>query len=93
MEQGKHLSLLGLKAMDSVTGYFGVITTVSFDLYGCVQCVITPMVGADGEIKCGNWFDVSRIKVTNTTPVMTQPNFDQGYIAEGKKGCSIKPPM
>lgn len=32
----KHIDLLGLKAEDKVTGFKGVITTLSFDLYGCV---------------------------------------------------------
>jgi hypothetical protein len=93
MQQHKHLELLGLKARDSVTGYFGVITTLSFDLYGCIQAVVTPPVGVDGEIKSGNWFDITRLEITSNTPVMERPNFDIGYIAEGRKGCAIKPAM
>jgi hypothetical protein len=93
MEQNKHLEKLGLKAKDVVTGYSGVITTISFDLYGCVQCIITPPIDEDGEIKHGNWFDITRVKILDNNPVMQQPDFDKGYVAEGKKGCSIKPPM
>ncbi len=93
MEITNHIELLGLKAKDSVTGYSGVITTVSFDLYGCVQAVITPPVNKDGEIQNGNWFDVTRLEIKGKNPVMTRPDFEKGYIAQGKKGCSIKPPF
>lgn len=86
-----HLKLLGKKACDLVTGYSGVITTVSFDLYGCVQAVITRPVSDDNEIKSGNWFDVTRLSIVDDTPVIALPNFAKGYIAEGKKGCADKP--
>ena len=36
------LKLLGLKVKDKVTGFTGIITSVSFDLYGCIQVIITP---------------------------------------------------
>ena len=34
-----HLELLGQKVEDKVTGFRGVVTTISFDLYGCIQAV------------------------------------------------------
>lgn len=89
----KHINLLGKKAKDLVTGYSGVITTISFDLYGCVQAVITPPVDEKGETKNGTWFDVTRLQILSQAPVMDLPDFNQGYVAEGKKGCSIKPPL
>ena len=33
-----HLSLLGFRALDIVSGFEGTVTSVSFELYGCVQC-------------------------------------------------------
>jgi len=36
----KHLEMLGKEGFDVVTGFDGVITSVSFDLYGCVQAVV-----------------------------------------------------
>lgn len=87
----KHIDLLGKEVKDAVTGFSGVITSVSFDLFGCVQAVITPPVDEKGEIKNGSWFDVTRILILNTSPVMKLPDFSKGYIAEGKKGCAIKP--
>lgn len=46
----KHISLLGLEAQDLVTGFKGIITSISFDLYGCVQAVINPGLNKDGEL-------------------------------------------
>lgn len=87
----QHIELLGKRAKDKVTNYTGVITTLSFDLYGCVQAVITPSVDDKGEIKSGNWFDVTRLEILDHSPVMDIPNFSSGYVAEGKKGCADKP--
>ena len=36
------INMLGRKAKDRVTGFEGVISSVSFDLYGCVCGIITP---------------------------------------------------
>jgi len=41
----KHLDLLGHKVTDRVSGFTGVVTSIGFDLYGCIQAVVTP--GAD----------------------------------------------
>jgi len=90
MQSNKHIELLGKKAKDAVTGFSGVITTVSFDLYGCVQAVITPPVCKEGKTQEGNWFDVTRLVVNDEQPVMNKPDFYKGYIAEGNKGCSHK---
>ena len=86
----KLAQLLGCKAKDKVTGYTGVITSLSFDLYGCVQFVITPPL-KEGELSSGAWFDANRIEVLDYTLVMQQPDFAQGYVAEGRKGCALKP--
>ena len=90
MEAENHLKMLGLPVKDRVTGFSGVVTTVSFDLYGCVQLVVTPEAGKDGKLEDGRWFDVTRLEVTGEEPVMDLPNFSKGYIAEGKKGCAEK---
>ena len=87
----KHFELLGKPARDIVTGFEGVVTSLSFDLYGCVQGVITPKADAKEGIRDGHWFDVTRIEVTKNKTVMKLPNFDEGYIADGRKGCALKP--
>ena len=86
----KHIELLGKKAKDSVTGQEGVVTTISFDLFGCVQAVITP-AAKDGKLLDGNWMDVTRLEILDHEPVMSLPNFSEGYVADGKKGCAEKP--
>lgn len=87
----KNLSILGMKAKDRVTGLMGIVTSVSFDLYGCVQAILHPGLNDKNEIMDSHWFDVSRLEIISKVPVMEQPNFITGYIAEGKKGPSEKP--
>ena len=91
MKIKKHLDLLGLKVEDKVTGLSGVITSISFDLYGCVQAVVRPPIDKDGKIPDCGWYDVGRLKITGKKPVMDVPNFESGYQAEGKKGPEAKP--
>jgi hypothetical protein len=93
MKIKKHLKLLGMEVEDKVTGFKGVVSSISFDLYGCIQCVITPKVDKEGQTKQGQWFDIARIELKSDIPVMDCPNFDLAPIAEGKKGAAEKPPI
>jgi hypothetical protein len=89
-ESIKHLDLLGLKVTDKVTGFKGVVSSMTYDLYGCIQAIVQPF--ADGsKIEDSRYFDVTRLSVTSNKPVMNPPNFEKGYIAEGKKGPAEKP--
>lgn len=92
-ETDKHMGLLGLKVEDKVTGFKGVVSSISFDLYGCVQTIVTPFVDKDGKAGDGRWFDVTRLTISDHTPVMNLPDFSKGYVAEGKKGPAEKPAM
>jgi len=87
----KHMEMLGLKVEDKVTGFKGVVTSVSFDLYGCVQTIVNPGMGEDKKPGESLWFDIGRLKVLESEPVMDVPNFEYGPIAEGKKGPAEKP--
>ena len=87
----KHLSLLGLNVRDRVTKVEGIVTSISFDLYGCVQSLVHPGKDRDNKILDQLWFDVSRLEVLSTQPVMAQPNYDEGRQAEGKQGPAEKP--
>ncbi len=73
----KHIELLGMKVIDRITGFEGIVTTVGFDLYGCIQVDVRP-VGrtADGKLMEGYWFDIGRIEVINNIPIMNPPNFE-----------------
>lgn len=91
MQVQEHLKLLGLEVQDKVTDLKGVVTCVSFDLYGCIQVVVSPKTKDDGTTPDGKWFDVQRLKVICKKPVMDLPNYELGYVAEGKKGAAEKP--
>jgi hypothetical protein len=67
------LGLLGLRVTDKVTGFSGVVTSIAFDLYGCVQAVVKPPVGEDGKQRDGEWFDVARLHLASVVPVMDRP--------------------
>lgn len=89
-----HLNrLLGFKVKDRVTGLSGVVTSIGFDLYGCIQAVVNP--GLDKDNKPGEtyWFDINRLEVLPSERVMPLPNYSFGPIAEGNKGPSEKPRM
>jgi hypothetical protein len=87
----KHLQLLGLRVRDNITGFQGVVSSISFDLYGCIQAVVTPGLGEDGKLAEAVWFDVSRLKVLDKKPVMQLPDYDYGPQAEGRQGAAKKP--
>jgi hypothetical protein len=91
MKIEKHIKLLGFKVQDRVTGFKGVVTSVSFDLFGCIQAVVNPGLGKDGKTQDSVWFDVNRLEVKSKEPVMSVPDFDFGPIAEGLKGPAEKP--
>jgi hypothetical protein len=68
------LDLLGYPVRDKVTGHEGVVTSVTFDLYGCVQGIVHPGKDKDGKLQEPNWFDVKRLEVTGPR-VMESPSF------------------
>jgi hypothetical protein len=86
----KHLELLGMKVEDRVTGFHGIVESISFDLYGCVQAIVRPGIDKEGKPKDSHWFDVGRLQIMSG-PVMDRPSFDFGAQAEGRKGPAEKP--
>ena len=87
----KHFELLGLRVQDRVTGLEGVVISVSFDLYGCIQAIVHPGLDKDGKNKESLWYDVGRLRVLSDAPVMDRPDYANDVIAEGKKGPADKP--
>lgn len=58
----EYLQLLGTVQKDLVTGFEGMVSSVSFDAYGCIQVVLTPTkVSEDGEMPKLQWFDANRL--------------------------------
>lgn len=79
----KYIELLGLPVKEKVTGVEGVVTSVSFDLYGCVQCCVDRGFDKDGKERLAWWFDHKRLEVKGKKPVMEQPFFQQPGTERG----------
>ncbi|MGE3293839.1 MAG: hypothetical protein AB7O95_20925 [Geminicoccaceae bacterium] len=71
----ENIALLGQRMKDRVTGQAGVVTSICFDLYGCVQAILNPGLQPDGKLGETNWFDVKRL-VADGDRVMDAPAFD-----------------
>jgi hypothetical protein len=76
----KSLALLGMNAKDRVTGFQGVVSSVTFDAYGCVQALLTPKY-VDNKHVDSLWFDVKRV-LPDSERVMPVPDFDLRYGEE-----------
>ena len=79
------IQLLGKKSTDSVTGYKGVITSISVDLYGCVQALVVPGLDKEGKMASGVWLDLNRLVISKEKRVMNCPHL------ENPKGPEQKP--
>ena len=90
MEQ--YLDILGKAVRDKVTKFTGVATSVSFDLYGCIQVVVTPerLASAPHHSESA-WYDIGRLEVTDSTQVMPVPDFSRGQKPSREKGPAPKP--
>jgi hypothetical protein len=71
----EYLKLLGFEVRDAVTKFTGVVVSVTFDLYGCVQAYVIPKTGKDGKIGDGQWFDHKRLTTVSRGPVMAVPQW------------------
>lgn len=91
MKIKEHLNLLGFRVEDKVTKFQGIVASISFDLYGCIQATVNPGMDKEGKPKDSHWFDVNRLTVISKKPVMDPPNFDFGPQAEGNQGAAEKP--
>jgi hypothetical protein len=92
------IDMLGMTAKDKVTGFEGVVSSISFDLYGCVQASLTPRAKAKAEeIKYGHWFDIARLELKKgkTSRVMHAPDFRAMATRPQNfgHGAAPKPPM
>lgn len=88
-----HLNKLGLKVKDVVTGFEGITTSISFDLYGCIQALVNAGKDKDGKLQEQMWFDISRLEIIDKNPVMQLPDFEFGLQAEGRQGACEKPKL
>lgn len=87
------INLMGRKAKDKITGFSGIITSTSFDLYGCAQLALMPSTDKDGKLGEGHWFDTNRIELIGEDRVMPVPTFDHVTLPQQyDKGPAEKPP-
>ncbi len=77
MSVAAHIDLLGRTVKDRVTGMQGVVSAISFDLYGCIQAALTPPVDKDGKARDGHWYDVHRLELLGDKRCMAVPQFDK----------------
>jgi hypothetical protein len=77
MNMNKYFHMLGMRAEDRVTGFNGVVTSICFDLYGCIQVLVNPGMGKDSKLMESHWFDTNRIRLLGEEPVMSQPTFTE----------------
>jgi len=75
MSAQDYIDMLGKKGKDKITSFQGVVASISFDLYGCIQAVLSPPLDKDGKPVDGRWFDVHRVEITDDTRVMPVPQF------------------
>lgn len=82
------MELLGLKVKDKVTDTTGIVTSISYDLYGCIQAIITLSAGTENRENLIGWYDIKRLEILDDVPVLDMPNWDIEEI-----GCECKPVM
>jgi len=88
MKIKENLNMLGLSVVDKVTGFKGIVSSMSFDLYGCVQGLVTPSMKEDGKCPDNLWLDVDRLRIVCREPVMKRPDFE---LSSAPKGPAMKP--
>lgn len=73
----EHFKLLGFKVRDVITGFEGIVDSISFDLYGCVQAIVRAEQDKKkpNETPASYWFDLKRLRPISKTPVMAVPSF------------------
>jgi len=71
----QHLELLGTHMKDCVTGLEGMVDTVAFDAYGCVQASLRAKAKEDGTLPEAYWFDVKRLIQSGKRIIAMPPHF------------------
>lgn len=71
----KHLRLLGFKVRDVITGFEGTVTSISFDISGCIQAIVQPEADKGMKIEDSRWFGTKRLFAISKDPVTELPTF------------------
>jgi len=89
----KHMEKKKKKGRDKITGVEGVVTSIAFDLFGCIQIVLTLPATKEGKSGDSYLMDIARIEIVDHQRAMELPPFkdDSTLISQGKKGGIDKP--
>jgi hypothetical protein len=78
----EYLQILGTEMKDKVTGITGMVSSVCFDAYGCVQACLTQRKTKSGTIPDQYWMDIKRLapsgKRLMPVPRYTRPGTEIG---------------
>ena len=88
------VDFLGKQVKDKISGRKGIVTSVCFDLYGCIQVVINEQRKDkdDKEITFG-WIDINRIEIIKNKKIMNCPNYNNKYSSLVDVGGPADKPM
>lgn len=96
----KGMELMGMRVRDRISGFTGIVVSVAYDLYGCIQATVHPgMDDKQEKMKDQHWFDINRLEVLGPgdDPVMPIPDFEAviegGRPKRHEQGPAEKPPM
>lgn len=73
------IEFLGCKAKDRISGFSGTVTGICHYISGCNQALISPTIGEKGELREGHWFDVQRLEVDNSKPIVLDNSKSPGF--------------
>ena len=65
---------IGATVTDKITGFTGVVTGIVDYISGCSQALVTPRVKPDSAAEDGRWFDLQRLDVDASVPVIALDN-------------------
>ena len=87
----EHMKLLGHKVKDAVTGFEGVVESICFDLYGCVQAIVRPPLDKKKPQELGDarYFDTKRLTAISSKPIMAVPSFATEHVPGGSEKSPI----
>lgn len=75
MEIKEYFKLLGHEVKDKVSEIRGVVNSIGFDLFGCIQAEVRPIkLNHEGKLS-GFWLDISRLEILTDKPLMEPPDF------------------
>lgn len=64
------LSWLGLRVGDKLTTFTGIISSISFDVSGCIQGYVRPEECKDGKMAEGYWLDLNRLEILSPNQII-----------------------